>query len=389
MAAKQMKLTRMYAALEASFGVDPDATGALYKFLKVLGDVAWQPTADIVERPGMVNDIVRLPHVIAQKGGSLSFKLELKGSGTPAAGVASIAAEADVILQALFGNVVRGTGSSITTGATTTSIPLTTAAGIQKYMMVLVDCGATHGYVPRFVTAIVANTLTLDRALPVAPANGATVHASTRYVRANSGHQSLAFAAERAGVLYTFLGCKIDSAKITGWAARGTAILEVTCSVSDWNMNAKASLPAEFTANINLAKAPVVKASCVAVGGTEEVVYSLDLDFGLAFQFQDSTCGLGTAQPDSANVGHVLTDSAPQGTIKAYYAASHLTDMMAGTEKSVAFATPGTGVAWGFYAAKAQLGQITHEDHNGMFGESLPFMVNDNGTDPEYAFCVA
>lgn len=387
--AKKWKLSRLYAALETTFATDPDGTGALYKFLKTQPDLAFQPQVDVVERPGLINDMVRLPHVMGAKSGTLSFKLEVKGSGTPGTGLC-VAAEAQDILEALFGSRQNGTGSTITTGATTTSLPLTSAAGIQKYMMVIVDCGATHGFVPRFVTNIAANTLTLDRALPAAPANGAVVQASTMFTRTNTGHKSLAFVGDRDGVLYTFLGCKLDSVKVSGISARGTALLEVTVSVTDWTTTAKASLPTPMAAAVNVTPAPVVKAACFAVGGTEELAYSVELDFGHQFSFIDATCAQGPSQPNSVNAGLELVDAMAQGAAKAYYGANHMTDFAAGTERSFAFACgAGAGNAWGFYVPKAQYGQPTMEDHNGMIGETFPFMVNDNGADREMSFCVA
>lgn len=395
MAAKKWKLSRLYGKTETTFGTDPSSNGALYTYLKTVGDMTFEPAVDVVERPGRLDDLTRLPHVMGQKGGTLSFKLELKGSGTAADAIASVAAEADPILESAFGTVTRGTGSAITTGATTTSLPVTSAAGMSKYMMVMVDCGATHGFVPRFITNIVTNTLTVDRALPAIPANSAKVIASTRYTRANSGHKSLALVAERDAVLYTFLGCKVDSLKLGGISARGTALLDVQCSVSDWNTTAKGSLPVAMAASVNTTKAPVVKGTCFAVAGTEELMYSADLDMGLSFAFQDATCALGTSQPDSANAGMELVDASPKGTIKSYYKAQHMTDFIAGTENSLAVATwagstaAGTGNAWGFYIPKAQWGQVSQEEHDGMVGESLPFMVNDNGTDPEISLCVA
>lgn len=389
MAQLKWKLSRLYAALETTFGTDPDTDGSDYKFLKALPDMAFTPGIDVVERPGLINDLTRLPHVMGAKGGTLQFKLEVKGSGTPGTGLC-VAAEADPILEALFGTVTRGTGSTISTGASTTALPMTSVAGFSKYMMVVVNCGATYGYVPRFIVGITGSTLTLDRALPATPANGAAVHASTRYTRANSGHKSLAFVAYRGDIIYTFLGCKIDSAKVAGITARGTAILEVTCSVSDWNQNAKASIPTPLAAAINVVAAPVVKASCFSMVDEEKLAYSLELDFAHQFEFVDSTCALGPGQPDSANAGLELVSAAPQGTAKVYYDNDFLANFAGGIEVAFAFASgAGAGNAWGFYIPKAQILQPNYEDHSGMVGHAFNFAVNDNGSDPEYAFCLA
>lgn len=387
MAAKKWNLSVLYGKKETTFGTDPDATGALYRHLKAT-EMSFQPEVDVVERPGLINDLVRLPHAIGARGGKVSFKLEVKGSGTPAT-AAAVAPEADEILETALGTVTRGTGSTIVS-ATTTALTVASGSGFSKWMMVLCDCGATYGWVPRFVISIAGNVLTLDRALPVAPANATAVHASNRYTRANSGHASMAFAAIRDGILYTFLGCKVDSVKVSGISARGTALLDVAYSVTDFNTTAKGSLPSTALTGITAVTAPVIKGSCFAVGGAEELAYGMDIDFGQTFAFQDSTCALGPQQGESVNAGLELVEAKPTGSVKIYYAASHMTDFAAGTSRSLAFACGrNLGNAWGFYAPNAQWLQPALENHNGMVGETMPFAVNDAGTDPEYAICLA
>lgn len=398
MAAKKWKLASLHVKLESSFATDPDADGSDYLFLKTLPDMTFQPSKDVIERPGNTFDLVRQAHKMGAKSGTLSFKTELKGSGTVAAdGVAAIAAESDQILQALFGTVTRGTGSIVVSaGSTVNVVNVSTGdgAGFTKYMMAIFNCGATYGYVARFITGISTDALTLDRALPAVPANGAAVYASSMYTRANTGHSSLAFVAKRGqstSIEYTFLGCKIDTAKITGIAARGTAILEVTCSVTDWVATTKGSLAGTSLTGITAVKAPVIKGSCFAVGGTEELIYALDFDFAFKFDFQDATCALGTAQPDSVNAGLELTEAMPGGSAKAYTNTQHLVDFFAGNEIAVAFSAVDQGVpgvSWGLYAPKAQYTGDSYEEHSGMMGESLPFKINDNSTDAEFVLCL-
>lgn len=393
MAAKKFKLSALFGMLEATFATDPSASGALYKHLFVR-DATWEPKQDIIERPGLVADLVRQAHAMGAKAGTISFKMELKGSGTAAASaVVAIAAEADPILQSLFGTVTRGTGDLIQAGSTTSVLNVVDGTRFSKYMMVIVNTGAANGWQARFITSIAANALTLDRALSALPANGNAVHASSKYSRANTGHSSLAFVGKRHDIEYNFLGCKIDSAKVTGVGARGEALLDVTCSVTDWNVSAKASLPVTNLTGITAIKGPIIKGACFALGGTEEFLFGLDFDFAHKFEFQDSTCAQGTAQPDSVNAGMELVEAGPMGGIKAYYNAQHGTDFFAGNEISLAFAAfsqPGTvGNAWGIYCPKIQHVDKSFEEHAGMVGESLPFKVNDNGTDPEYVLCIA
>jgi hypothetical protein len=398
MAQKKWKLSALWAMLEAAFSVDPDSDGSDYKFMKAAFDMSFTPAMDIIPQDGLMNSMTRAPHQMGAKGGALTFKLDVKGSGTVATDeVAAIAAEADIILQSVFGSVTRGTGSRIVAGGGVTSTTVLDldagdGVGFAKGMMVLVNCGATYGYVPRFVESIATDQLTLDRALPAIPAAAAAVQASSLYKKANTGHQSIAFVATKDDVQYTLLGCKVDSLKISGVQSRGHAVFEVSCSVSDWSKTSKASLPSTTLSGVTAVKAPIIKGACFAIGGTEEPVHALDLDFAHKFEFVDSTCAMGPSNPDSNNAGVELVDAAPAGSIHPYYADSHMTDFAAGTERSLAFAVSESGTAgngWGVYIKKAQFGQPEFEEHNGMVGQSMPFMVNDNGSDAELYFSLA
>lgn len=391
MAAKKMKLSALWGMKEGTFATDPDTDGSDYKFLKS-SEMSFTPEKEVIELAALVADITRLPHVMGAKGGKLSFKLELKGSGTAAIiATPAIAPESDAILETALGTVARGTGSTVVAaGSTTTVVNVTSAAGMSKYMMLIFNCGATYGYVPRFVASIATNAVTLDRALPAVPANGAAVQASNKYTRANSGHGSMAFVAKHDDIEYTLLGCKIDSIKITTVEAGKVAMLDLSYSVTDWTATTKGSLPTAALSGITAISPPVVKGSCFAVDGVEEPIYSFDFDVGSKFEFQDSTCALGPAQPDAINAGLEMVDADPSGTVKAYYAAAHMTDFAAGTERSLAFAAgAGSGNAWGFFSAKNQWQQPAFEDHKGMVGQTMQFKVNDNSTDPEYVLCLA
>src|SRR4029079_6941396 len=111
MAAKKFGIQQLWVKDETTFVTDPDNTGALYKFVKTVGDAVWQVEAEVVERPGMTGTLTRQPHVIGPKGGKLSFKVEMKGSGTPAVdNVPAIASESSLFLESCIGSVFRGTG---------------------------------------------------------------------------------------------------------------------------------------------------------------------------------------------------------------------------------------------------------------------------------------
>lgn len=115
MAQLKWKLSALWAMLEVTFGTDPDTDGSDYKFLKSAFDMAFVPMVDIIEQSGLTNSLTRQKHVLGAKAGTLTFKLDVKGSGTPATDeVSSVAPEASDILEALFGSKTVGVGSAIT-----------------------------------------------------------------------------------------------------------------------------------------------------------------------------------------------------------------------------------------------------------------------------------
>lgn len=376
--ASKWKLAMLFALQESVFNTDPDATGATYKFLKDTGGATFQPTADIIERPGLTGNLTRQPHVIGAKGGKLSFKLEMKASGTPASGTPAVASESSPLLEACLGTVVRGTGSTTAAGTTTTALTVTSAAGFSKYMLISVNGEQ------RFITAIAGSVLTMDRALVNGiPANGTQVYASSLFKRANSGHKSVSIVGYRDGIEYTFTGCYIK-AKLDGISVKGTALISVEADVASWAATTKkaASLPAALPlGTVNAVKAPVVKGSTLSLSGTPRPISALAFDPGQMFTFVDTTS-------DADNKGGFeLTDAKPVGSFKPYYNSDQMPDFYAGTSKSVAFASGDQTNGWGIYVPNLQYGQTAFENHNGVVAENVPFMVNDNGADPEYVLC--
>lgn len=376
MAAKKWNISALWAMHEASYKTDPDADGSDYKHIKTIGPT-FQPTADVLERPGQINDLVRQDHVIGVKGGKISFKMEMKASGTAAgSATAAIASESSPILESVFGSVTRGTGRLTTTGSTTSAIEIATGGGSSYVVGMMVEIAGEQ----RFVASLAGDQLTLDRPLSGAPAGGVVVYASSMFRRANSGHKSLAFVAKRDGIEYTFLGCKVTSFKFEGINAKGTPLLSVEVDVGTWSVTTKSSLPATDLTGVTAVKAPVVKGSPVAIGGVLQTVHGIDLDPGHEFAFQDST------EDADGKAGIELVNAGPRGAVKGYYASAHLTDFAAGTASSLAFTCGDRTNGFGFFT-KIQWGQPQLTDKDGMVGEELPFFAVDNATLYELYVC--
>jgi len=376
--ANAWNLATLHGMHEATFGTDPDADGSDYLHLKALPDMTFQPTMEVVERPGLVGDLVTQEHVLGPQGGKLAFKLELKASGTPAgSATAAIASEASAVMEAAWGTVVRGTGAILTSGSTTTSIILASGgSGFSKLMAVEIN-----GEV-RIVTNISSNTLTLHKALSAAPLTGVVCYASSRFTRANSGHKSMAFVAKRdTGIEYTFLGCKVK-AKIESIDAKGTATLACEVDVGSYSRTTKASLPATELSGITAIKAPVVKGAALDWNGTTMLAAGAEFDPGIAIQFIET---VSDAQNKS---GIKATAADPKGAVRAYFLAQNMIDFEAATTLVVVVACGTRSNGWALAVPRAQPMAPAFQNRNGIVGEDLPFAARDNGTDPEWAVSI-
>lgn len=377
--ANKWKISALWGMQEVTFSTDPDSDGSDYKFLKVAGDITFQPNADVLERPGQTNDLVRQEHVVGAKGGTLSFPLEMKASGTPAVDATpAIAAEASQILEAVLGSVTRGTGTTVGAasgnGAVGTPMVVASAAGLAKYMMISVS-----GEV-RFIKTISGTDIVLNRALSSNPANGTVVTASSMFKRSNTAQKSMAFVGKRDGIEFTFLGCKCRVA-VKGIDARGTALLQVDVEVNSWSVTTKASLPSTVLSGITAVKGPVIKGGTFTIDGTEEVCSGTEFDPGLTMVFIDSVAAT------EGRAGVSATESTPQGVMRPYYAASRLTTFVNGTVIEVCAAFGSTSNGFGFMVPRAQIALPAFEDREGLVGENIPFMAVNNGTDPDYVIC--
>lgn len=378
--AKKMKIAALWGMHEVTFGTDPDTDGSDYKFMKIAGEASFLPQAEVQPRPGLTNALVQQDHVVGAKGGTLSFALEMKASGTPAvSATAAIASESSPILEGYFGSVTRGTGTTAAAlsgdGSSGTPMKVSSAAGLAKYMMISVN-----GEV-RFITGISGTDVTLNKALSAAPANGDVVTASSLFKRSDTGQKSFAFCGKRDGIEYTFLGCKISSLRIEGLSSRGLALLQVEVDVGTWSETTKASLPSTILSGITAVKGPVVKGATCTINGVEEVVAEATLDPGIQTEFIDSINGT------EGKSGICSVESNPTGALHPYYASGRFTTFLAGTAVEIALAVGTSSNGFGFIVPRAQYGNPDEEDRNGMVGTNLPFMARNNGADADLVVC--
>jgi len=367
------KLNQLFGMKETTFATDPSANGALFKKL-FAREVVFQPGAEIIEREGDTGSFSRQSHIVGVRGGTLTFKLELKGSGEASFDADSEPSEAHDILRCLLGGFEVGQGGTVAAGTTTTSIQL---AGTPK-----LNPGAilhVNGHA-RLIKTVDVDGLgcDLNAALPAIPANGTQVQVGTTYYLDKDSAGTMAFHGDRDGIFYTFLGCKL-TAKLEGVTAKGVALLAISVEVATWHQDAKANL-SETIEHLGT-KPPVVKGSSFWIDGVASLVTGLDIDLGITTGFQETTEGA------EGKSGAYIVDAKPSGTIKPYHDPDNMTRFLAATEMELAFAcgfgSNGAGAnfcnAWGIFIPAGQYMQPNLEEVAGMAGESIQFMANASG----------
>lgn len=121
---------------------------------------------------------------------SAQFDCQLNLRGTTARGTGALTSTnvipaARHFFKIAMGAVNYGTGTTITTGASTTVLPCTSAAGLLEGGAIALATGAGGALECREIKTISSNTVTLKVALSSIPANGSNVYACATYSLGN------------------------------------------------------------------------------------------------------------------------------------------------------------------------------------------------------------
>lgn len=311
------------------------------------------------ERPGVIG---------AQTGPGLSFQTEIKGNGT------TNTPEIDELLESAFGLVSTGTGSStITTGASTTSLPLASGTNFTVGNLVMVETATADVYESAMITVVSGATLTITPALSFTPADGADVKEMRTYQIAvpPSGVNSLTCdvfynADSGAGQFDRFVGCHPSALK---WdSPRAGAIPMLSWELLAWNW-AQSVAGTRPTPTYDTASPKAALASKLKIGATLTDVFDLSWDLGLVTVpkvSQNSTLGI---------YGTPIVDVNPKGSFKihpAHTSVAHFTGWTAETAvtllQQVGNALFGT-VAW--YCPQALRREVARQDDGGVQAEEI------------------
>jgi hypothetical protein len=229
------------AACGADLFADP-STGFVYpqfEGLEVVAGIKAYP------RQFQRSDHDHALQALGEKEASIKFTTEGRGFGLSPAGagnaIAAVEGENGLLLKSVFGTQVLQTGSTVTTG-TTTEIVKSAGNWALGTFIGIVD-PATSLFHVRQIRAKSGSgpyDYTLDRALPIDPADASVLYASATYYHAVSGHQHVWFDAEgydatpANGWRRYVRGCLGDVA-LKNLSANGRLMLEWSFRGLDWS----------------------------------------------------------------------------------------------------------------------------------------------------------
>ncbi len=224
------------AALEAAFSTSIIATFA-DAFRIPAEKISFEADQEFIKREAQNDQLVQQSGIIGGKGGKIGFETDIPGLSTAAAH--TVAAIPYPWMSALLKSAglteALSTGTTITTGASTTSLPCTLATTIAVGSIVGCVKPATGALETAIVTAKVANTLTVSPAFSFTPADGADVYGSATYTPADTDPGTITLVATADGYEYTFTGCKAPAPKLA-MSARGRPMLVWAFEADSWTV---------------------------------------------------------------------------------------------------------------------------------------------------------
>lgn len=368
----QAALRRLrFVAHGADLFADP-GNGYVYpafEGLEVGGGIKMYP------RVFQASDHDHFAQAIGEREADIKFTMEGRGFGLSPAGAGSAVAAGDgengLLLKSVFGTQVKDTGSVCAAGTTASAIEVASTALFTVGGFVGFVDPATSLFHARQVRSKDANTLTLDRALPFIPAEGATVYASASYSHAISGHQHLFFDAEgydatpAKGWRRSLFGCLGDVA-LKNLSANGKLALEFSFRALDWDDANQGSNQTAPTYPSNLpAAGGFIRQTRLHVGAAQLVVAEFGYELGNEIQGKPSTAA------KNGVASWVVTGAKQSMTFKvavedAHAASIYIDSVGSNLDVLVELTQGGPGNSFALAAPVAQIVEVKPSTANGL-----------------------
>lgn len=357
--AKAARIASLYVEPESTFATDPDSDGSDYAYVPGARDIVVSGAlTELIARPLQTSTVTQVAGVPGAQGGQVSFKIDLPACTANAGAGVTVNEWITTLLESCGFDETLGTGSTISTGATTTSLPVAETSGY--------SVGSAVGWVNAssvmevaFVTAMSAasgaGTLTVAPPLSGSPANSAVIYACAKYIQSDKDPGTCAIHVKRDGFQYTLLGCR-GTVKIGGMSAKGVPTLDFSYQVDSYTTSSKASLPAAALPTWN---PMVAKGGRVHFDTTAMPISVLDFDPGFTMSVRPSISGA------NGRAGWAITDRKGGGKFSyADYLSTFGTNYAAGTEMALTFQIGRSATnCFAVRVAKAQITEYPHESN--------------------------
>jgi len=336
------RLKSLYVKAESTFNVSGFSGNPTNSDRLEAEDLVWTPTQELIERPVQLDSLGSIGGVVGGKGGTISFKVGLRSSGTgnghSASQPQSVGGALAVALVGAGLQRLSQQGGQLDASApgTSTTVKLQSAGhfGVGNSGAPLVGIGGAGALQARLIPASASGvTQTVAPPLLSTPspyqlpqASGDAWAADVFWPNSDaSTPATVTFVAQGNGYQFTFTGCAAPPPKLSGQAGQ-RAMLQFAFQVSSWSVSSlTAPSPDSFSS---------IQAGILALGSpffwkaastSPTPIADFTFDFGV------TPAPLKTTQSSDGKAGWIPTALTPKLTIKPYFDAQWASDFAAAT----------------------------------------------------------
>jgi len=365
---------------ESTFATDPDSDGSSYLYCPAEG-ITYEEQTEIIETAYSTGRNFPTEGEVGAQGHTVSFSVPLIGLSTAAGnGVNASTVTADwldTLLLSIFGSQSTTEGESVT-GSTTSSLTTADSNWATVQNLVPVHIASIPATAERTqwsqIQSSATGTTNLAPTLQASPGNGAVAYGAKQYRVDDDGGSTLALVLTDDALVYTFLGGRVTSFRITLEHKR-RAMAQVTIQFDRRSLDAsKTQLPSAALMTTTPVKA---FRSPVFFGNDRYATRMVEIDFGLsAAEVQDteSTNGRG---------GYELVSIAPTVTIEPLRSNTY-DALKQGLTRNPLLVQMGAGVVSGgvlnslaLHLARVEAREVSYTAQDGITRNRLVFTAVD------------
>ena len=298
---------------ESTYATDPDSDGSSYLYCPAEG-ITYEEQTEILETAYSTGRNFPTEGEVGAQGHTVTFSAPLIGLASAVGNGVNASTVTDdwldVLLTSIFGAQSTTEGESVT-GSTTSSLTTADSAWAAVQNLVPVHIASVPAAAERTqwsqIQTSAGGSTTLAPTLQASPGNGAVAYGCKQYRVDDDGGSSLALVLTDDALVYTFLGGRVTSFRIT-MEHKQRAMAQVTIQFDRRSLDTgKTQLPAAARMTTTPVKA---FRSPVFFGNDRYATRMVEIDFGLTsaeVQSTEATNGRG---------GYELISIAPTVTIE-------------------------------------------------------------------------